>query len=157
MIMLGLVEEGMTVIKEARKRFDGERRNPWNEFECGSNYARSLSSYALLNAFSGFAFDLVQHTIGFNPVSMPNGRFRCFWSLDSGWGEVEITPDAVEVRLLGGHLDLQRLYLPFLAGRRLQSALVGGQAVAATLMNGTVQLAEVTRTEQGQALRLVLA
>lgn len=154
MIMVGLVDEGMTVVKEARKRFDGERRNPWNEFECGSNYARSMSSYALLNAFSGFEFDLVQHTIGFNPVQMENGRFRCFWSLDSGWGEVEITPDAVELWLHGGHLDVQTVRLPFLAGQTVQSATVGGQRVAFTQAGGAVQLAATTRIEQGQVLRL---
>ena len=46
--------EGVTVVKAVRDRHDGIRRNPWNEFECGSNYARSMASYALLNAFSGF-------------------------------------------------------------------------------------------------------
>ncbi|MCB0022318.1 MAG: hypothetical protein KDD91_04730, partial [Caldilinea sp.] len=39
MIMDGLVDEGMTCVAALRKRYDGERRNPWNEFECGSNYA----------------------------------------------------------------------------------------------------------------------
>ena len=73
-----------------RERYDGERRNPWNEFECGSNYARSMASYALLNAFSGFSFDLVQGMLGFDPVRSPQGKFRCFWSLDSGWGDVNI-------------------------------------------------------------------
>ena len=51
MIMTGLVDEGMTCVEAIRQRYDGERRNPWNEFECGSNYARSMASYALLNAF----------------------------------------------------------------------------------------------------------
>lgn len=155
MIMTGLVEEGMTCIRAVRQRYDGERRNPWNEFECGSNYARSMASYALLNAFSGFAFDLVNHQIGFNPVRLENGSFRCFWSLDSGWGEVVIAPDVVEVRLLGGHLAVQTLHLPFSAGQNLQSATVGGQAVVATTTAGSVHLAGVTRIEQGQALRLV--
>ncbi|RME61552.1 MAG: hypothetical protein D6790_07615, partial [Caldilineae bacterium] len=57
MIMHGMVEEGMTCVEALRRRYDGERRNPWNEFECGSNYARSMASYALLLAFSGFRFD----------------------------------------------------------------------------------------------------
>jgi hypothetical protein len=116
-----------------------------------------MSSYALLNAFSGFEFDLVQHMIGFNPIAIENGRFRCFWSLDSGWGEVEITPNAVEVRLLGGHLDVQTLHLPFLAGRQLQSVEAGGQSVATTQATEEVQLAAVTRINEGETLRLALA
>ena len=32
-----------------RDRHRGDRRNPWDEFECGHHYARSLASYALLH------------------------------------------------------------------------------------------------------------
>jgi hypothetical protein len=83
MIQEGLVKEGMEIIKAIRSRFDGEKRNPWNEFECGSNYARSMASYALLNAFSGFEFDMTKGIIGFNPVFMNGFTFKSFWSLDS--------------------------------------------------------------------------
>ncbi len=48
MIQEGLVHEGLQIVRSVRERFDGERRNPWNEFECGSNYARAMASYALL-------------------------------------------------------------------------------------------------------------
>ncbi len=116
MIMTGLVDEGMECIEAIRRRYDGERRNPWNEFECGSNYARSMAAYALLNAFSGFEFDMVRGHMGFRPVRMDEGRFRCFWSLDSGWGEVELTPAGAELRALYGRLDPRSLALLPLAG-----------------------------------------
>ncbi len=73
MIMTGLVDEGMTCVEAVRMRYDGERRNPWNEFECGSNYARSMASYALLNAFSGFEFDMVQHADRLQPGAHGRG------------------------------------------------------------------------------------
>ncbi|MCL4859466.1 MAG: hypothetical protein KJZ93_08665 [Caldilineaceae bacterium] len=155
MIMTGLVDEGMAVVAETRRRFDGERRNPWNEFECGSNYARSLASYALLNAFSGFEFDLVHHRIGFHPVRMDDGRFRSFWSLDSGWGEVEITGDAVEIRLLGGHLAVQTLRFPAVAGGKVQTVTVAGAPQAFTQAGAEIRLATVTTIEQGQTLRMM--
>ena len=47
LIARGLVEEGLTIVRAARARHDGSRRNPYNDIECGSYYARSLSSYAL--------------------------------------------------------------------------------------------------------------
>ncbi|MEZ4729679.1 MAG: GH116 family glycosyl-hydrolase [Caldilineaceae bacterium] len=137
MIMLGLVDEGMTCIKAVRMRYDGERRNPWNEFECGNNYARSMASYALLNAFSGFQFDMVNQTIGFNPVRTKDGHFRCFWSLDSGWGEVVVTPTGCELRVLSGFVTVRQLHLPFLAGRRALTVQVGKQTIQATINEGT--------------------
>ncbi len=89
MMMPGLVEEGMCCIEAICQRYDGERRNPWNEFECGSNYARSMASYSLLNAFSGFQFDMTKQSIGFNPVEGKDDLCT-FWSLDAGWGEIAV-------------------------------------------------------------------
>ncbi|MEM2885694.1 MAG: GH116 family glycosyl hydrolase, partial [Thermoproteota archaeon] len=48
MIYEGMVEEALTMVKAARDRYDGEKRNPWNEVECGDHYARAMSSWALL-------------------------------------------------------------------------------------------------------------
>ncbi len=105
MIQSGLVDEGMAVVTSIRERYDGERRNPWNEFECGNSCARSMASYALLNAFSGFAFDMVKGEIGFNPVTSDQPTFRCLWSLDSGWGSLLARSDRVEVEGTGGIVD----------------------------------------------------
>lgn len=65
MIYEGLLDEGLEVVEAVRHRYDGERRNPWNEFECGSNYARSMASYALLLALSGFVCDMTEGCLGF--------------------------------------------------------------------------------------------
>lgn len=32
----GMIDEAIKVIRTVRNRFDGRKRNPWNEFECGS-------------------------------------------------------------------------------------------------------------------------
>ena len=105
MIQEGLVKEGLEIVEKGRTRFDGERRNPWNEFECGSNYARSMSSYSLLNALSGFEFDQTRAMIGFSPVS-PEETFACFWSLDSAWGTVRFSKRAIVLEVLYGSLKV---------------------------------------------------
>lgn len=38
----GMIDEAIKIIRTVRNRFDGRKRNPWNEFECGSIYARSM-------------------------------------------------------------------------------------------------------------------
>lgn len=125
MIQNGMVREGMAAVAAVRARYDGEKRNPWNEIECGSNYARSMASYALLNAFSGFTFDMTKGSIGFEPLRTGRGVFRCLWSLDSGWGEVRVTRDRIELRILGGRLRLSQLAFTAAAGR--QAVTVNGR------------------------------
>ncbi|MCU0519932.1 MAG: non-lysosomal glucosylceramidase [Anaerolineae bacterium] len=119
MIQSGLVDEGVAVVTAVRDRYDGERRNPWNEFECGSNYARSMASYALLNAFSGFTFDMVKGEVGFAPIMLGRTTFRCLWSLDSGWGVFSLSPHQAELRVIGGSLTLNALRLPFLQTKQI--------------------------------------
>ncbi|MBI5707645.1 MAG: hypothetical protein HZC36_11740 [Armatimonadetes bacterium] len=51
MIYEGLMDEGLAIVRGIRKRHDGSRRNPYNEFECGSHYARAMSAWGLLLAY----------------------------------------------------------------------------------------------------------
>lgn len=109
LISEGYIEEGLTAVRAVRDRYDGKKRNPWNEIECGSNYARAMASFALLPIFSGFAFDLPHGTVGFTPKI--KGDFRCLWSLGTGWGEFEVRGGSHTVRLLDGALTLSRVTL----------------------------------------------
>lgn len=109
LLMKGMYSEGMSVVKGIRDRYDGEKRNPWNEIECGSNYARSMASYALLNAFSGFEFDLTRGMIGFAPQYNDGKPFKCFWSLGSAWGEYSSENGSRTITVRHGNLELKEL------------------------------------------------
>jgi non-lysosomal glucosylceramidase len=85
LIFEGFIEEGLNIVKTVRERQDGYRRNPWNEVECGNHYARSLSSWALLIALSGFKFDMTRDEISFKPV-INEEDFSSFWSTGKEWG-----------------------------------------------------------------------
>jgi uncharacterized protein (DUF608 family) len=115
LIARGLVDEGLTIVRAARARHDGSRRNPWNDIECGSYYARSLSSYALLNAWSGLSFDQRNDEIGFRPARVQDATY--FWSAGRGWGEIEFRDTSAIVTVKGGELAVSRLGLPTLPGR----------------------------------------
>jgi non-lysosomal glucosylceramidase len=106
MIQEGLVKEGLEVVKAVRDRYDGQKRNPWNEFECGSNYARSMASYALLPALSGFEFNMVEKHIGFAPVISEN-KFTTFWSLEGAWGTYQRTGKKITLAVDYGRLTLK--------------------------------------------------
>ena len=114
LIARGLVEEGLTIVRAARARHDGSRRNPYNDIECGSYYARSLSSYALLNAYCGLTFDQRIGEIGFKPAH--EGDAVYFWSAGRGWGEIEFRGDTATLSVKGGELAISRLRLPLFSG-----------------------------------------
>ncbi len=105
----GFIKEGLQVVRAVRERYDGEKRNPWNEIECGSNYARAMASFALLPVFSGFTFDLPHQSIGFSPIV--GGDFKCFWGTGTGWGDFIKKANGCKIVLLGGSLALQKITL----------------------------------------------
>lgn len=76
-------EEGIRVIHAIRARYDGRKRNPFNEAECGHHYARAMASWAALLALSGFGYSAVEQSITFAACQQPT---RVFWSNGSAWG-----------------------------------------------------------------------
>ena len=49
--------EAERVVAAIRQRYDGNKRNPFDEAECGHHYARAMISWGLINAWSGFDYD----------------------------------------------------------------------------------------------------
>lgn len=110
LILHGLVREGLTLVRAVRRRYDGHTRNPYNEYECGSYYARAMASYALLPALSGFRYSAVEETLWFGPAEARR-PFRTFFSTASGWGRITLRTRTIEVAVIEGELRLKRLVL----------------------------------------------
>ena len=110
LIMEGMVEEGLEIVKAARARHDGRARNPWDEYECGSYYARAMSSYALLQAYSGFRYSAVTKTLWFDP-KVTVRPFVCFFATASGYGVIRLTAKSLTVSLREGRLKIDRVRL----------------------------------------------
>lgn len=85
LIYEGFVKEGLTIVRAIRERYDGLKRNPWNEEESGNHYVRAMSSWGVLLALTGFEYSGTKKAMGFNP-KINQEDFRCFWSCGSGWG-----------------------------------------------------------------------
>ena len=109
MISEGYRTEGENIVKAVRDRYDGAKRNPWNEIECGSNYARSMASYALMPIYSGFTFDMTQKHIGFAPVEK-HGKY--LFSVCKSWGSVEFCNGQCTLSVLGNALVLNSIAVP---------------------------------------------
>jgi non-lysosomal glucosylceramidase len=159
LIYEGMVKEGLAIVEALRRRYDGVRRNPYNEIECGHHYARALASWSLLTALSGFAFSAPDKEIRFRP-RLARAEFRCLYSAGVAWGSYRqrLAQGKLEAELSveGGRLELARMRLPF-SGPSAR-VLTRGQAKA-TVRDGEalIEWPSPLRLHPGERLRLTLA
>ncbi|MBQ0106199.1 MAG: hypothetical protein KBT47_09255, partial [Armatimonadetes bacterium] len=125
LIQSGLVAKGLRTMKAVRDRYNGKDRNPWNEFECGNNYARSMASFSALNTLSGFEYDLTRGYLGFSPIKISledtklntylelseicKNKKSYFWSAGKAWGTVEIDSNEAKLNILYGEIELEEI------------------------------------------------
>ena len=150
-IHAGMVAEGVETIENVRMRFDGERRNPWDEPECGHHYARAMSAWSSVVAYSGFDYHAANKAVSLMPKPAA-ARFASFWSAASAWGVFSTSRETGRVRLelvvTEGSLALRSVKLPqpappatsvTLNGRRLaHQAKAQAGAVTLTLAEEAV-------------------
>jgi hypothetical protein len=105
--MHGLVDEGMDIVRATRQRHDGSRRNPWSDIECGSYYARSMSAWQLVNAFSGLQADFVAGRLTFAPKVA--GDSVLFWSAGTAIGTLTVRNGKMAIEVAGGTLDVAEI------------------------------------------------
>ncbi|HWD19326.1 MAG TPA: GH116 family glycosyl-hydrolase [Verrucomicrobiae bacterium] len=115
MIYEGMLEEGLSVAKAARDRYDGIPRaplgrNPWCEIECGGHYARAMSSWSLLLAASGFHCDGPRGAWRFAPRLLDD-EFKSFFCGPEGWGSFAQNARGATIRVVAGRMRLQTLEL----------------------------------------------
>jgi non-lysosomal glucosylceramidase len=106
LILVGLVAEGLKCVRDIRARYDGVKRNPYNEAECGYHYGRALASWGLINAWSGFFYDGVEK-------SLRLGREGAhFFSCGAGWGTLEVRRTRQDIqwnlKIEGGKLTVAK-------------------------------------------------
>jgi hypothetical protein len=148
MLYEGLVEDARRIVRMARSRYDGRRRNgldsgpggnPYNELECGKFYARAMSSWSLLLACQGLVLESPKGILGFKPNWQPEDH-RSFFTAAEGWGLFvqKQSPgeqtERIEVR--HGRLRLRELVFALPApGAMAATAVVtlAGRPLAATL------------------------
>ena len=106
MIQEGMVDDGLKCIKAIRDRFDGAKRNPFDEPECGKHYARSMASWASVLALSDFHYSGVDKTMSFTRTP---GKY--FWSNGSAFGLCEVSTSSVKLEVLKGSVELSAFYL----------------------------------------------
>ena len=108
LIYCGMEEEAQKIVEAARGRYDGNRRSPWSEMECGFYYTRAMASWGLLIAESGFECNVGREEFAFKPKKQ--GTY--FWSTGNGWGNFCLGADKLEIRPACGEIRIGKLAVP---------------------------------------------
>jgi hypothetical protein len=107
LMLMGHVDEGLEIVRAVRSRYDGQVRNPFNEYECGHWYARAMASYGMIQGLSGARYDAVDRVLYLRPRI--KGDFRSFISTATGYGTVGVRGGEPFVEVAGGRIDFEKI------------------------------------------------
>ncbi len=156
----GFLDEAETLVATARKRYDGRRRSPWNEIECGDHYARPLSSWALLEAASGFHYNAPAGLLRFAPQYSPR-NFETYFLTATGWGRYSQQrkgkQQQVTLEVLWGEVEFAHLQLEL--PRTARTLEVKGRKAEVKAAGAYTQLdfARPVKLQAGRKLTLTLS
>ncbi|MVA74541.1 hypothetical protein GC722_00595 [Auraticoccus sp. F435] len=106
LLQVGRVEEGLELVEAIRERYDGARRNPFDEAECGHHYARAMASWSAFATLNDISYDGRSQTLVVGDRA-PAGQ--AFWSTGAAFGTwcPSTAPDSVgELTVVAGELPL---------------------------------------------------
>jgi non-lysosomal glucosylceramidase len=143
----GLHREGRAVLDAVWARYDGRRRNPFNEIECGDHYARSLAGWSALQALAGFSYDGPAGAYTFRRPDIPVPFLA-----GSGWGLWSQQGDQLVMACTGGRLGLHRLTI--VGGAPAYDASVDGTPVPTRCAGAGIEFPDGITLTAGQVLNL---
>jgi non-lysosomal glucosylceramidase len=147
MLAYGMVDQGVECITNIRRRYDGERANPYDETEYGRHYARAMASWAAIPILSGFRFDARKLRLEILPKAVAghsSSEMRSFWSTPTAWGNLTLNTGEMTLSPISGTLKLHELVLPSVYRRG--TIKLGGRTVVVS-----------TASEVGQSVALRFA
>lgn len=163
LLWCGMSDEALQIVKGARDRYTGKKRNPFAEVECGHYYIRALSVWSVLLAAAGFICDAHQGILKFAP-NLNADDFQAPFSAGTCWGiyrqKASSRTFSGEIQGAGGSFALRTLRLHLPEGRMLQkvTVVVNGQPKKVSVKQEgdrlTVQFPTTLPLGKGTAIRL---
>lgn len=117
----GQIVEALAIVRGARERYNGVKKSPWNEIECGDYYARAMSAWSVLLGAQGYFYDGPARLLQFDP-RLGAEDHRSLFTTAEGWGQYHQKRDGSKqtsrVELLAGRCDLRTLRLGLPGGAK---------------------------------------
>ena len=144
MLYSGMLDHGLEYIGDIRRRYDGIKRNPWDEAECGHHYARAMASWSAVLALSGFRYRGAGRHVEILP-RIEHSSFKSFWSTGTGWGTFT---------LLAGSGGKSRLTLSVIEGSLLARQVEFGstKSDSSTAKMGSQSIPHQVQPKKGTVL-----
>jgi hypothetical protein len=110
LLQAGDTAAGLEMIGAIRERYDGARRNPFDEAECGRHYARALASWSAFAHLNGTSYDGRTRTLFIEDRPGDGPRF---WSTGTAFGTFAPREGggAGTLRVVNGTVDLERIVI----------------------------------------------
>ncbi len=133
MLYEGQTENGILCIGNIRNRYDGFKRSPFDEAECGHHYGRAMASWGGLLALSGFNYSGVTGALS---VTSKPGHY--FWSDGYAYGTFDVTENggskSVKLDVISGQLKISSIELKGSGKKSIPERIVrAGESIANTL------------------------
>jgi uncharacterized protein (DUF608 family) len=122
MLYEGQEKEGLKTIQDIRNRYDGKKRNPFNEAEFGNHYARSMMAWAGVLATTGFHYSAVEKSMSF--TSKP-GTY--FWSNGYSYGTCDVKNKEAVLKVLSGKLTLEYFTLKDVGTKKMKTKTINSE------------------------------
>jgi non-lysosomal glucosylceramidase len=135
----GMTEPGLRLLRAVQGRYDGSRRNPYNEVECGDHYSRAMAGFSVLEACTGAWYDA---WTGHLRLGRSCERYPLL--AGTGWGEITNAGNTVSFRVLGGTVRIGEI------------SLQSGAVDAIQVDGAPVDLAEPVTVTAGSQLTVML-
>lgn len=140
MFNIGMIAEGVEMVRNARARFDGAKRNPWDEEECGHHYARAMSSWSTFVTLNGFRYAGDSAAVSALPLTGED-NFHSFWATGTGWGNFSLRHSNNRIQLV---IEVMHGVLP------CRSCSVRGSGTSATARAGAARYSPRVEMAKGQ-------
>ena len=108
LLMIGETEKALKIVRACRDRYDGQIRNPFDEYECGHWYARAMSSYGMLQGLTGVRYDAVTQEMFMNSRI---GDFTSFISTETGFGNIGLKNGKPFIETVYGEITVKNYVL----------------------------------------------
>ncbi len=107
LMFMGEIEKGLDIVRACRNRYQGDVRNPFDEYECGHWYARAMASYGLLEGMTGIQYDAYHKTLKIDPRI--EGDFDSFICTDTGYGLAGIKDGKPYLNVVSGTIEAEQI------------------------------------------------